>query len=185
MAELDNYAEMDTPEAWAIDIARGLNAVLRPGEAASASFAGFTAVYTNHTVVDSLGLTDAYVAGLPAVPGGPGHEKFAPREYLVSRHVLLVNPWPGRDLGAVEPPIRAAVLARRPTCFLTPLCRPLVSPKSCTREGSACGSMGACCSIVCPWTRQTPPLAWIFESGTWDGWALSGHCVWPVARPGR
>ena len=97
MGELDNYEEMDTPEAWAIEIARGLNAVLRPGEAASASFAGFTAVYTNHTVVDSLGLTDKYVAGLPAVPGGPGHEKFAPREYLVSRNVLLVDPWPGND----------------------------------------------------------------------------------------
>ena len=102
MDELDNYEEMDTPEEWAVEAGQGIDAVLRPGEAASASFAGFTAVYTDHTVVDSLGLTDKYVARLPAIRGGPGHEKLAPTDYLVSRYVLLVNPWPGHDLASAN-----------------------------------------------------------------------------------
>jgi hypothetical protein len=102
MSELDNYEEMDTPEAWAIETGWGIDAVLRPGEAASATFAGFTALYTDHTVVDSLGLSDKYIARLPAVRGGPGHEKLAPAEYLISRYVLLVNPWPGHDLASAN-----------------------------------------------------------------------------------
>jgi arabinofuranosyltransferase len=102
MGELDNYEEMDTPEEWAIETGRGIDAVLQPGEAASATFAGFTALYTDHTVIDSLGLSDKYVARLPAIRGGPGHEKFAPTEYLVSRYVLLVNPWPGHDLASAN-----------------------------------------------------------------------------------
>ena len=102
MGELDNYEAMDTPEAWAIEVGWGIDAVLRAGEAAAATFAGFTAVYTDHTVIDSLGLSDKYVARLPAVRGGPGHEKLAPPEYLLSRYVLLVNPWPGHDLASAN-----------------------------------------------------------------------------------
>jgi hypothetical protein len=97
MRELDNYKDMDTPEAWATEVGWGLDTILRPGEAASATFAGFTAMYTDRTIVDALGLTDAYVASLPAIRGGPGHEKVAPREYLASRNVLMVNPWPWSD----------------------------------------------------------------------------------------
>ena len=102
MGELDNYEAMDTPEEWAIETGWGIDAVLRPGEAAAATFAGFTALYTDHTVIDSLGLSDKYVARLPAIRGGPGHEKFAPAEYLLSRYVLLVNPWPGHDLASAN-----------------------------------------------------------------------------------
>ena len=184
MGELDNYEEMDTPEAWAIEIARGLNAVLRPGEAASASFAGFTAVYTNHTVVDSLGLTDKYVAGLPAVPGGPGHEKFAPREYLVSRNVLLVDPWPGNDPAQSNRRYTLQVRAR----VLRVLRRPCAA-RSCRRNParerarrvarwaqavrSSVRGRGRCFARM---DLRERDLGWL---------GAVRHCVWPVAGPGR
>ncbi len=173
MGELDNYGEMDTPEAWAIEIARGLNAVLRPGEAASASFAGFTAVYTNHTVVDSLGLTDKYVAGLPAVPGGPGHEKFAPREYLVSRNVLLVDPWPGNDPAQSN---RRYALQYEPGSYVyfDALVPPARVAEILHARGLGVWLDGRRLFDRLSVDEADAPLAWTFESGTWDGWVLSG-----------
>ena len=172
MRDLDTYSDMDTPEAWAKEVGWGLDAVLRPGEAASATFAGFTAMYTDHTVVDALGLTDAYVASLPATRGAPGHEKLAPTAYLTLRNVLLVNPWPGSNpanahgrfqlqfapgyylnFDALVPPARVAEILF-PRGFNL-----WVDDQKLFDRGKFEATVG---------------LDLDFENGTWDGWTLSG-----------
>src|SRR6185436_2349707 len=92
--EVENYAQMNTPEQWAIDAAHAWATVLKPDEAISHTWAGWPAVYTDQTVIDYHGLNDRYVSRQPpAVRTAPGHEKFAPKEYLLSRNVVLVSPW--------------------------------------------------------------------------------------------
>jgi hypothetical protein len=173
MSELDSYEEMDTPEAWAIDVARGLNTVLRPGEAASASFAGFTAVYTDRVVVDSLGLADAYVASLPAVRGGPGHEKIAPSDYLRSRQVLLVNPWPGSTINEAN---RRFALRYAPGdyLFFDALLPPARIAEILTPRGYDVWVDGRMMFDRSSVSDVSTGLNLDFERGTWDDWTVEG-----------
>jgi hypothetical protein len=173
MGELDNYEEMDTPEEWAVDVGWGLDRILQPDEAASASFAGFTAVYTNRTIVDSLGLTDKYVARLPAVRGGPGHEKFAPPEYLVSRNVLLVNPWPGR---AVADSNRQFVVEHAPGYYVyfDALVPPYRVAEVLLPRGFSVWAGQQKLFDRSKVENVPTGLNLDFESGTWEGWTLSG-----------
>jgi hypothetical protein len=173
MGELDNYDEMDTPEAWAVDIGWGLDRILRPDEAASASFAGFTAVYTDRTVVDSLGLTDKYVARLPAVRGGPGHEKFAPPEYLASRNVLLVNPWPGRSVADSN---RQFVVEHAPGYYVyfDALVPPYRVAETLLPRGFNVWAGGQKLFDRSSVEQVPVALNLDFESGTWESWTLTG-----------
>lgn len=175
MGELDNYQEMDTPEPWALEAGYGLDAVLKPGEAAAASFAGFTAVYTDRTVIDTHGLTDKYVGHLPAaIRGGPGHEKFAPHDYLLSRYVVLVNPWPGHSAAESN---RTFAVEYAPGAFLyfdalLPTARIID-----LIHGRGFSLWVRKQEVFDTATAESSPvgLDLDFESGTWDGWTISGN----------
>ncbi|MEM7582041.1 MAG: hypothetical protein AAF560_01560 [Acidobacteriota bacterium] len=65
---------------------RGLEVVLGTGGPGSVAY------YSRLEVVDTRGLTDAFVARQPLHERGrPGHEKVAPREYLLQRGVHLLR----------------------------------------------------------------------------------------------
>jgi arabinofuranosyltransferase len=183
-AELLNYDALDLPEWNAIEVARGLETVLAPGEAASATFAGFTAVYTDLPIVDSLGLNDKYVARLPpVVRGTPGHEKFAPKEYLIARNVVVVNPWPRTEPGDAN-----TVLAVRyaPGAYLH---FDVVEPASLVVQrlqsrGFDVWAGGEPLLNPARFERASLALHFDFEDGTWRDWQLTGGAFGESPRQG-
>lgn len=95
-----DYGALHLPEGNAIEVARAFKRVLLPNEVVAASFAGFTGLYTDIRVIDTLGLNDKYIARLPIQkPGQPGHEKQAPFEYLINNKVVCLYPWPVKNAG--------------------------------------------------------------------------------------
>jgi arabinofuranosyltransferase len=90
-----NYTSLHLPEKNAIEVAKAFEKVLLPDEVVAGSFAGFTGLYTDIKVIDTLGLNDKYIARLPIQkPGQPGHEKQAPYQYLKEQKAICLYPWP-------------------------------------------------------------------------------------------
>ncbi len=70
---------------------RGLDLILGTGGTGSVAY------YSRLEVVDTRGLTDAFVAHQPlSKRGRPGHEKVAPRDYLLQRRVHLLRQHAGQ-----------------------------------------------------------------------------------------
>jgi hypothetical protein len=182
--ELATFSTLDLPETLAVDVARGLDEVLAPGEAAAASFAGFTAVYSDRTIIDTLGLNDRYVARLPiARPGVPGHEKFAPRTYLESRNVRIVNPWPKTDPGGPDTPMAVRLAGGAYLHF------DIIEPAD--RVAARLGARGLDVWVgghpvfdPARLKRTRTVASGDFEADTWDGWTLSGTAFGSSPREG-
>jgi hypothetical protein len=65
--------------------------VVRPGDSMSVGGAGAQVYYAGVPAVDAFGLNDAFVAhSVPAVSSRPGHQKWAPESYLLSRGLTIL-----------------------------------------------------------------------------------------------
>ncbi|HEX6839328.1 MAG TPA: hypothetical protein VF334_22275 [Polyangia bacterium] len=82
-------------------IGRWFGKYARPDDYAAVGGAGAQVYYSGIRSLDCYGLSDEYVAHrVPARDSRPGHEKYAPDDYIVSRHPTIITSYNYRIGGA-------------------------------------------------------------------------------------